>query len=156
MDKLVEIIKSGNALNIVLLGVLLFVLVKSKYLKIHTDHVQIGAHEEERTIMRRQLEYVREALKSSVRSFPPELDLNPMYTENVLHSVCDLFEDMIVFNHIRDDKEYISIKQSTVYNKVLSITDHEFFLTPLFRDICNKTVEDIIKNMVRIRKMYNE
>jgi hypothetical protein len=154
MEWLTEIIKSGNALNIILIGILLFVLVRSKYLKVHTTHLQLGAHEDERAIMRRQLEYVREALKSSVRAFPQDLHLNPMYTENVLHSICDLFEDMIVFNHIKDDHEYISVKQSTVYNRVLSITDHEYFLTPEFKELADRTVEDIIKALVRIRKTY--
>ena len=152
MSTLVEIVKSGNALNIVLLGALLFVLVKSKYLKVHTDQVQIGAHEDERAIMSRQLEYTRGALESATRQFPEGLD--PERTKNVIHEICNIFEDMIVCNHIKDDKEYISIKQSAVYNKVLSLTDNEFFISPEFNTICNATVENIIKMLVRIRKSY--
>lgn len=152
MEWLAEIVKSGNALNIILLGILLFILVKAKYLKVHTDHVQIGAHEDERAIMRRQLEYVRITLKGSIRSFPIPPDSEK--TKNIIHELCDIFEDMIVFNHIKDDKEYISIKQQTIYNKVLALTDHEFFTTPEFKEICDTTVEDIVKTMVRIRKSY--
>lgn len=154
MSNIVEIIKSGNALNIVLVGVLLFVLVKSKFLRIHTEHIKLGAHEDERAIMRRQLEYVRIALKSSIRSFP--IPLESEKTKNIIHELCDIFEDMIVFNHIKDDKEYISVKQLVVYNKVLSLTDHEFFTTPEFKEICNAAVEDIIKTMVRIRRTYKD
>lgn len=154
MNSIVEIVKSGNALNIVLVGVLLFVLVKSKFLRIHTEHIKLGAHEDERAIMRRQLEYVRITLKSSIRSFP--IPLESEKTKNIIHELCDVFEDMIVFNHIKDDKEYISIKQSTIYNKVLSLTDHEFFTTPQFKEICDATVEDIVKAMVRIRRAYKD
>ena len=154
MTAIADIIKSGNALNIVLVGVLLFVLVKSKFLRIHTEHIKLGAHEDERAIMRRQLEYVRITLKSSIRSFP--IPLESEKTKNIIHELCDVFEDMIVFNHIKDDKEYISIKQSMIYNKVLSLTDHEFFATPKFKEICDTTVEDIIKTMVRIRRTYKD
>lgn len=152
MGWLTEIIKSGNALNIILIGVLLFVLVKAKFLKVHTDHVQIGAREDEQAIMRRQLEYVRTVLRGSVRSFP--VDPNSEKTKNIIHELCDLFEDMIVFNHIKDDAEYIAIKQQTVYNKVLTLTDHEFFTSDEFKGICDKIVKDIIQMLVRIRKSY--
>lgn len=152
MTAIVDIIKSGNALNIVLVGVLLFVLVKSKFLHIHTEHIKLGAYEDERAIMRRQLEYVRITLKSSIRSFPVSLD--SVRTKNIVHELCDIFEDMIVFNHIKDDKGYICIKQAIIYNKVLSLTEHEFFTTPEFREICDTTVEDIIKTMVCIRRTY--
>lgn len=154
MNSIVEIVKSGNALNIVLISVLLFVLVKAKFLRIHTEHIKLGAHEDERAIMRRQLEYVRITLKSSIRSFPVPADSEK--TKNIIHELCDLFEDMIVFNHIKDDKEYISVKQLTVYNKVLSLTDHEFFTTPQFKEICDATVGDIVKTMVRIRRAYKD
>lgn len=152
MSSIVEIIKSGNALNIVLVGVLLFVLVKSKFLRIHTEHIKLGAHEDERAIMRRQLEYVRVTLKSSIRSFP--IDPESERTKNIIHELCDIFEDMIVFNHIKDDKEYINVKQLLIYNKVLSLTDHSFFLTDEFRTVCYDVVEDIVKTMVRIRRTY--
>lgn len=152
MDWLVDIIKSGNALNILLVGILIFILIKSKALQVHTEHIKLGAHEDERAIMRRQLEYVRVALKSSTRAFPKTL--NPDKTKNVVHSLCDLFEDMIVFNHIKDDKEYIGVKQLTVYNTVLSLTNNDFFLSDEFKVICDTTVEDIIKALVRIRKTY--
>lgn len=152
MEWLTDIVKSGNALNIVLLGVLLFVLVKSKFLQVHTDHLQIGAHEDERAIMRRQFEYTRSTLEASVRDFPDDLD--PEKTKNVIHEITNIFEDMIVFNHIKDDKEYISIKQKAVYNKVLGITTHVFFRTDEFKTICDATVADIIQTLVRIRKTY--
>ncbi|MBQ1341609.1 MAG: hypothetical protein IIY33_03900 [Erysipelotrichaceae bacterium] len=154
MSNIVEIIKSGNALNILLVGVLLFVLVKSKFLRIHTEHIKLGAHEDERAIMRRQLEYVRITLKSRIRSFPIPIESEKTKKKN--QELSDVFEDMIVFNHIKDDKEYISIKQSTIYNKVLSLTDHEFFNTLEFKEICNATVEDIVKTMVRIRRTYKD
>lgn len=154
MTDIADIIKSGNALNILLVGALLFILVKAKFLQVHTEHIKIGAHEDERAIMRRQLEYVRIALRSSIRTFPISPDSDK--TKNIIHELCDLFEDMIVFNHIKDDKEYISVKQLTVYSKVLTLTDHEFFTTPEFKEICDATVADIVKTMVRIRKTYKD
>lgn len=152
MEILSNIITSGKALNIVLLAVLLYVLIRSKFLSIKTEHITLGAHEDERAIMRRQLEYVRIKLNSVTRDFP--VDLNKDKTENVIHNICNLFEDMIVFNHIKADKEYIGIKQSLVYDTVLSLTDHKFFTTDEFRTICDDTVDTIIKKLVSIRTCY--
>lgn len=154
MIQFTEILKNGNALNILLAGVLIYVLVKARFLRVHTEHIQLGAHEDERAIMRRQLEYAREALKSSVRLFPKDMELDPTYTDNVLHNICDLFEDMIVFNHIKDDNEYIGVKQTAVYNKVIAITRKEYFMTPEFHQLCDDSVASIIKTLVRIRRTY--
>lgn len=152
MSYISEIIKSGNALNIILVGIILFILVKTKVLKVHTDTLQLGAHEDERAIVRRQWEYARTALQGAIREFPE--GLNKDKTENILHELNNIFEDMIVFNHIKDDTGYIEIKQHIVYNKILSLTTHDFFKTDEFKSLSDKTVSDIIKMLVRIRKTY--
>lgn len=154
MDTLAKIIENGSALNILLIAILLYVLVKGRFFSINTQHLRLGAQEDERAIMRRQLEYVKAYVHSSVREFPQGLDLNPVRTENILHELIDIFEDMIVFNHIRDDHMYIRIKQDIIYNKVLAITDHQFFTTPEFRTWCDTTAEKIIKQLVNIRSTY--
>lgn len=152
MDAIATIITSGKALNILLAACLLYILIRSKFLSIKTEHITLGAHEDERAIMRRQLEYVRTALTSSTRDFPKDLDSE--HTENVVHKICNIFEDMIVFNHIRDDKDYIEIKQNLVYNQVLSLTEHPFFTSREFKGICDSTVDTIIRKLVQIRKCY--
>jgi hypothetical protein len=77
-----------------------------------------------------------------------------MRTRVVVGAVEEVFQQTIIHNHIRDDKTYIELKQSEIYNTVLAETVNAYFMTDEFKIIINEFVDDEIKKLVRIRETY--
>ena len=62
----------------------------------------------------------------------------------------------IMYNHITDDEEYITLKQETAYSMIMKVTDDDYFKSPEFKKYLYDLVEKIIKRFVKIRKTYSE
>lgn len=119
--------------------------------------LKVGIQDKERTIIRYQMQFVNAKLDGTVKDIPVRLNegLHHYRTKYIIGKVKDLFEEMIIYNHISNTEDYISIKQELAYNLVIKLTDDEFFRKPEFKDYMDKLVRDIILKLVTIRENEN-
>lgn len=145
-------------LVVAILGLLTY-LIKTGILSFKGHGLKVGFdNEDERAIIRLQMEYMATVLDGTIVTLPNELKEGPSYyrAKYIISKVKDLFETIIVHNHIKDDEEYISIKQELVYNTILKLTDAEYFQTEEFKKYINNLVSNLIKKFTKIRKYYME
>ena len=119
--------------------------------------LKVGIQDKERTIIRYQMQFVNAKLDGTVKDIPVRLNegLHHYRAKYIIGKVKDLFEEMIIYNHISNTEDYISIKQELAYNLVIKLTDDEFFRKPEFKDYMDKLVRDIILKLVTIRENEN-
>ena len=93
----------------------------------------------------------------TIRDLPKKFQEGNSYyrSKYVISKFKDIFETAIMYNHITDDEEYISLKQEIAYSMIMKVTDDDYFRTPEFQKYLNELVEKIIKRFVKIRKTYN-
>ncbi len=135
-----------------------YLLLRSGRLVVKTKSVQLGKAdimENERTILRNQMNFLHISAEGMVSVLPQGLDL--WRTKYVISKVCDVLEEAILYNHIvRGDETYIKIKQKLVYNAVLKRTDNEYFKSEEFRGICDKFTRDMLSEFCNIREAYSK
>lgn len=119
--------------------------------------LKVGIQDKERTIIRYQMQFINARLDGTIKDIPVRLNegLHHYRTKYIIGKVKDLFEEMIIYNHISNTEDYISIKQELAYNLVIKLTDDEFFRKPEFKDYMDKLVRDIILKLVTIRESEN-
>lgn len=136
------------------LVVVAIVGVKQGWFKFKGKGITIGEDENERRIIRQQIEYSEAACNALIRTLPiKEQNLDIYRTKYIIEKVFDELVKTISFNHISNDESYISVKQEVIYNLVLSRTEKDFFKTEDFKEYVFKWVKDIIKMLVSIREM---
>lgn len=154
MEWLATILTSQNAflilVTLVVLILLLAFLAKKGLVSFDAKGLKVGMSECERSIVRRQLEFVDIVLDSTFRDIPKNLQNDHGLV--VISKVKDEFEKMIVFNHITDDDDYLELKQEVVLATVLKNTIDPYFKTPEFADYMNALTKKIIKRLVKIRQ----
>ena len=145
---------------LVFLGIVLLIAaiaVKKGKLSFKGHGLEIGAGDQERQIIRQQMQYINTVLDGTIADIPVRLKEGLHYyrTKYIISKVKDIYEETIIYNHITDDDEYIHLKQEIVYNTVLKLTDDDYFKKPQFKEYLYKLVEENIKRLVVIRKHYS-
>ncbi len=153
-----ETSKSIPTLVFVLLIVIIAVLlIKGNYLKIRTSHVKVGTDEQERTILREQIEwtyqYVQGLYGVIMEKYP---DLDRIKTRLVLERVYDEIINWISFNHISLSDTYYTVKCEKLQGVVLQMNVSECIRSDEFKQQMNKWARIIITRLVEIRKYYND
>ena len=160
-----NVLTSANALqtiiSIILVLLILVVMIKTGMIRIRTKHVQVGrprsASDTERTIIREQCDFTHVylmGLMSKIKQVTPDLLYDGYFTKYILEVAYDEFVRWITFNHIEDSEEYVSTKQRKSCSLVYSMGVRDEFKTAEFnRRMCN-WVEEIIRELVRIRRVY--
>ena len=162
MDWLSTILVNGDLIKIgglfLLITILVYVFIKKGVLKMKVGGVSLGNADIERKIMRMQNEYLNAVIKGYYMRIVKEYGedfidkIRFAYVSSVFK---DFMQEIIMYNHISDDEEYIKMKKMLLKNILYSIDDLNFnILDVLEKDIDNK-VEDIIKTFTRIRKQYS-
>lgn len=150
---------------IIILIIVVAILIKVFKIKIKTDHFQIGGEKVdayyERKIVQEQGDFVRTFLNGLIGKITdvcPDHKLvhDGWMTKCILEYVYDEFLDWIHHNHIADNDAYISVKQSKICALVYSFPVRKEFKTPEFEARVKRWVEEVIKELVRIRKVYTE
>lgn len=157
-----EILQSlTNGWGILLLLIVLvavYFLVKKGGLRIHTDKIDLGKQnirEQELMVVRSQWEYVHSSCEAISSKIPEQF----RYTDKCKHiidRVEDLFQRIIVFNHIRNDKEYKALKYDMVMNEVLKRTCDPYFQSKEFAELCKDFSDGIIDRIYKIRQEYSD
>ena len=162
MDWLSTILVNGDLIKIggllLLVTILVYIFIKKGILKMKVGGVSLGNADIERKIMRLQNDYLNAVIKGYYMHIIKEhgenfIDKMRFYYVSSIFK--DFMQEIIMYNHISDDEEYIKMKQLLLKNLLYSIDDLNFnILDVLEKDIENK-VEDIIKTFTRIRNKYS-
>lgn len=128
--------------------------VKQGWFKFKGKGITIGEDENERRIIRQQMEYVHTKCDSLESYLPKGLDhYRCLY---VISQFANFLENIIIYNHIKNDTEYIQLKFEMSYSLVLKLTDNEYFRSEEFKKWFYDLVREIIDRLVTIRQTYSK
>lgn len=130
--------------------------VKKGWISFRGKGFNVGLEENERNVVRKQVQYVETILDGTIRDLPNELieghDGYGYYRcKYIIGKIKDVYEDIIHLNHIENNDDYIDIKFEIVYNSILKLTDDEFFKTEQFKNYMRDLNEKLIKRLYKIR-----
>lgn len=141
---------------IFLAGIIVVVIVgiKKGWFTFKGKGFTIGADENERRIIRQQMEYLHTRCDSLESYLPKGLDhYRSLY---VISRFEDFFQSIIIYNHIKNDTEYIQLKFEMAYSLVLKLTENEYFRSEEFKKWFYDLVREIIDRLVTIRQTYSK
>lgn len=143
-------------ISIVILVLIASVLARMGLFSVHSAHVKIGdaASDKERTIIRHQVEYIRNSTCGFESQIPKDDTYDKYRGRFVLERIFDEMLNWILFNHIETSSTYITIKQDIVWNIVLTFVDKPKYHTDEFREKIARQTEKTIRALVDIRKEY--
>lgn len=154
-----NVLTSGNAvavlLTLIVLIIILAILAKKGIFQFNGKGVTIGDNEDERAVIRQQTEW-SQLFVQSMRQLPIFEGSDTYHTLYILEKAFDEILNWIVFNHISDSENYISIKQEKVWNLIQTLVNDKKFTTEEFKQIIYDNTEILIKRLVYIRKNYRK
>lgn len=157
-----DILTSQNAIPtilicffIILLGV---VLVRNGLLSIKTKYVQFGVvvREDEREIIRRQMEWIKIHLDGLEGTLPQDENYDVYRGKFILEKVFDEYMEWITFNSMSMDSEYVASKQDIIVSLVWSLTDKKEFRTKKFKEFLEEDTKNSIGKLIQIRHIYQK
>ena len=140
--------------TVIFLVILFFAAVKFGWIAIKTSHVKIGAMEDERTIIRNQIEWAHLYISSLGGKIGQGEGYDNYKTMYILERIYDEVVNWITFNHITDKGNYIKIKQSALKSLVYGLGVKPEFKTPEFEKRMDGWTEDVINGLIDIREQY--
>ena len=152
-----KILLSDNSATVLFFLVIIILLLahfsNKGVFKWHTEKLTIGASENERAIIRQQVEWAELEIES-LASAEIFSHVDEWRTKYILEKLFDEILQWIIFNHIKDSPEYISIKQEKIWNMTQTLVVREEFRSDEFKDFIYKEVDKIIKRLVFLRRQY--
>ena len=152
-----KILLSDNSATVLFFLVIIILLLahfsNKGVFKWHTEKLTIGASENERAIIRQQVEWTELEIESLATA---EIfsHVDEWRTKYILEKLFDEILQWIIFNHIKDSPEYISIKQEKIWNMTQTLVVREEFRSDEFKDFIYKEVDKIIKRLIFLRRQY--
>ena len=161
-EAIVNILTSENALMIlifvIIISIILYVMSKKGIVAVNTGKVRIGRDEQELTIVRNQSQFAYlyiMAIKGKIlKKNATEQQVNK--ADLILEKVFDKVVDWIHYNHISDTGMYIEIKKEEIKNLVYGFPIPEEYKTPEFKQRMEGWVEELILNLLKVRKEYSK
>lgn len=160
MWETIEKIINGKNTGMVLIFILIIFMfiifsIKNKWLILKTSHIEIGASDKERDIIRRQCEYSHNFIMSLYGKIHiSEKEYNGYFTRYILERIYDEVVNWIIYNHISTDEDYVSIKQDQLSNLVYGLGVNDDFKSPEFKNRMDNWTREMIERLVKIRKVY--
>lgn len=158
-ESISNVLTSGNAvavlLTLIVLVIILAILAKKGIFQFNGKGVTIGDNEDERAVIRQQTEWSQLFIQS-MRQLPIFDGSDTYHTLYILEKAFDEVLSWIVFNHISDSENYISIKQEKVWNLIQTLVEDRKFTTEEFKQTIYDNTEVLIKRLVHIRKNYRK
>jgi len=161
-DAITKLVNGPNGTILILFIILVIINViqgiRKGYISFMGHGLNINAAENEAKIRRQQSEYLNMIADGTIRDLPKNFQEGNSYyrSKYVISKFKDIFEMAIMYNHITDDEEYITLKQETAYSMIMKVTEDDYFRSPEFKKYLDDLVEKIIKRFVKIRKAYSE
>ena len=152
-----KILLSDNSTIVLFFLIVIMLLLahfsKKGVFKWHTEKLTIGVSENERAIIRQQVEWSELEIESL--AFTERFNhVDEWRTKFILEKLFDEVLQWIIFNHITDSPEYISIKKKKIWNLTQTFVIKDEFKSEEFKDFIYKEVEKIIKRLVFLRRQY--
>lgn len=150
--------------SVILLVVVICILAKILKIKIKTEHIQIGGENKEafyeRTVVREQCDFAHTylfGLLNKIRMTCPDHKLiyDGWFSKCILEDIYDEVIRWITCNHIQDNEAYISTKSNKICALVYSYDVRPEFKTPQFQARMKRWTEELIHELIRIRKIYS-
>lgn len=143
-------------LFVIVLFVLIIISVKKGLIKVDSQNVKLGGDDKEREIIRHQTEWAYLYIMALRNKFSlSDSPFQGYLAKYVLEKVYDEVVKWITFNHITDTETYISIKKKKIESLVYNMEDvRSEFRTPEFKERIDNWTEEVIKELVQIRKAY--
>lgn len=158
-ESISNVLTGGNAvavlLTLIVLIIILAVLAKKGIFQFNGKGVTIGDNEDERAVIRQQTEW-SQLFVQSMRQLPIFEGSDTYHTLYILEKAFDEVLSWIVFNHISDSENYISIKQEKIWNLIQTLVIDKKFTTEEFKQVIYDNTETLIKRLVHIRKNYRK
>lgn len=155
-----HILISSNAAIVLIflafIAVIAVILARKGILNIHTSAVQLGAADQERDIIRQQLEWVRVHLEGVESSMSKPEGYNQWLGKYVVEAVYDEYVDWITFNHINSSPAYVEIKQDKLVSLIRKLVTRDEFRTQEFEDKIREDTQLCIEKLIQIRKVYKK
>lgn len=154
-DAITVLAKTPAAIALVvgLVG-LLFYMVKKGLFSFKGHGVSLGTADSEAKIRNMQQLYAKALFEGTVSCLPKECEY---YHKRFVISQClDEVERMIRENHITDDNTYVETEYQIIYAIVLKHTTIDYFREDEFKSYLRDLVENLVKQLVKIRKQYSQ
>ena len=155
------VLQSPNAGKVLffLSAVLIFSagLIVSGRVTIKTRHIRIGRAEQEREIIRRQVEAAHEFILSIEGKIDADTtEYNGYFTKYILERVYDKVIEWVMFNHVSNSPMYVQDKQDSICNLVYTFAVKDEFKTPEFKKRMCAWTQELITRLVQIREIYGK
>lgn len=131
------------------------VLSKNGLLHITTKNVQMGAADNERDIIRQQIEWVSLHYKAMENNLDKPEGYDKWRGRYITELVIDEFVSMIAFNHISKSQSYIEVKQEKILSVVMANVVRDEFKSDEFINMLKDDVQHVIEKLVQIRELYH-
>ena len=161
-EAIVNVLTSENALMILIFtfifSIALYIMSKKGVVAVNTGKVRIGRDEQELTIVRNQSQFAYlyiMAIKGKIlEDNATEQQIDKV--DLILEKIYDKVVDWIHYNHISDTGMYIEIKKEEIKNMVYGFPITEEYKTPEFKNRMEGWVEELILNLLKVRKEYSK
>ena len=156
MEALTAFITSPSIFSLVfvLLVLGLLYLAARKGLISYNNHGVKFGESNERILIRNQWEYCKACCEGQYAKIRPYCESDDL-AHLIICKVLDIFQDAVAVNCISDNECYIKAKQKLVLMKIQKYCDNEHFFTPEFESCCNRFVENLIKDLFRMKKVMS-
>lgn len=141
------------------LVILFAVLAKKGLISFKGHGFRIGhSDEEERTIIRTQVQWCeadcKDMLRELTKSLPEGTKMNEYKARYTIEKVLDCLVQIVIFNHITLEPAYIKLKQDLIWSVVSEVNPEPIWdkLEPIVKD----RVEVAIRNLYEIRQYYSK
>ena len=151
-DAIVQL--SENKFIIILIAALIALaifLIKKGWFRLSTGSVTIG-EQVSRELIRNQWEYAASSCEAQYSKIRPycKSDEEAKY---LISKVNDVFHSAIVYNYMSENESYVKAKQALVLNAIQKRTSDKHFYTDEFRACCNRFVDNLIRDLVRMKRI---
>lgn len=153
-----SIINGKNGIPVLIILVFVFitalVLIKKGILSFNIGGIHLTSREKELAVIRRQMQYLDTTADTIINTLPDRLKEGVYFyrMKYIVSKFKDLMEETIIYNHIEDNDDFISLKQEMAYNLFIKFTSDEYFKNKEFEEYIYNLVKKLIKKFVLIRK----
>lgn len=154
------ILTDGNFLKSVvgigMLVALLAFLAKKGIISFKGKGLKVGhSDEEERTIIRSQIQYVKSAISDFYDDIPNFDGRNEWRLRFICEKIVSVFMDIISLNHISREHIYTEMKQASVWAIVVNNAESEIVTSDEFKKTVYAKTAEILDKLISIREYYN-
>lgn len=156
-ETVMKLVEAGDAWLILVIIALVIFAVRQGYLKVKSDKITLGrdSSENERTIIKNQIDYARWFVESFEKEIPTYDGYDVYHGKYIIEVIYDEVVKWVTLNHIQPTQSYIKIKQKTVWAIVQTMTTEEIMRSSEFKKKVYKSTEELIKELVNIREEYS-